>query len=100
MLIGLNPDGTPDQLLGPQGFLVRRIPGWTENGGFRLDPQGRPIITIGYRPKVGPSGLAALRFSFYKGGSSSDGSQGRGEIVGARLDRLRDRDGEGAVTIE
>jgi uncharacterized delta-60 repeat protein len=64
MLVGLTADGARDPRVGPHGIVVKHIPGWSAGGGFWLDAKGRPTITIGYRSKGGPLGLAALRFTF------------------------------------
>ncbi|HEX5527607.1 MAG TPA: hypothetical protein VFX44_10490 [Solirubrobacterales bacterium] len=63
MLIGLTANGAPDTRVGPKGIATAHIPGYYEGGGFWLDRRGRPTITAGYRPKGGPTGFAAIRFT-------------------------------------
>jgi uncharacterized delta-60 repeat protein len=61
-LVGLTAKGAHDPRIGPKGMLVKHIPGWYQPGGLWLDGASRPTVTIGYRPKRGPVGLAAVRF--------------------------------------
>jgi uncharacterized delta-60 repeat protein len=63
MLIGLTADGARDTTFGPHGIFVRHVPHWYENGGFWLDANGLPTVTVGYRRAGGPTGLAAVRFA-------------------------------------
>jgi uncharacterized delta-60 repeat protein len=61
-LLGLTAKGKHDPQIGSDGIVVKHIPHWYEPGGLWLDGQARPTITIGYRPKGEPIGLAAVRF--------------------------------------
>jgi uncharacterized delta-60 repeat protein len=62
MLIGLTPNGARDPRIGPGGVLTEHVPHRYGNGRLWLDGEDRPTVTLGYRPKAGPVGLAALRF--------------------------------------
>lgn len=67
-LFGLTAKGRPDARVGPGGLVVKHVPvthlpRWDESGGLWIDQQGRPTVTIGYRPKGGAVGLAAIRFA-------------------------------------
>jgi uncharacterized delta-60 repeat protein len=62
VLVGLTAAGARDTRIGPHGSVSGRVPFWYENGGFWLDGEGRATVTVAYRPKRGPIGLAAVRF--------------------------------------